>query len=390
MRLLQKTYDSFVRAGALLDAEQKARLKEINGQLSLTAVKFGNNILAENNNFVLELKSDELDGLPAGIRDAAREKAQQMGKGDKWVFTLHKPSLIPLLTYSTRRDLREKIYKAYLNRCNNGDEYDNKQLINDFIRLRTEKAHLLGYPSYAAYVVADEMAGTTDAVYGLLDQIWTPALERAKGELAEMDTLLQKDIPGATFESWDWWYYAEKLRKQNYALDEEMLRPYFSLENVQGGIFYLANRLYGITFQPIVVPLYHPDAVAYEVLDADGSHLGVLYFDYFPRDGKSQAPGAATMSSRPIRTASACARGECCLQLHAPGTQYARTADARRDGNALPRIRPCAPLPVSRREYRGLSEVEGDFVELLRRSWRTGHSNPRCWSTMPCITARAK
>ena len=235
MRLLQKTYDSFVRAGALLDAEQKARLKEINGQLSLTAVKFGNNILAENNNFVLELKSDELDGLPAGIRDAAREKAQQMGKGDKWVFTLHKPSLIPLLTYSTRRDLREKIYKAYLNRCNNGDEYDNKQLINDFIRLRTEKAHLLGYPSYAAYVVADEMAGTTDAVYGLLDQIWTPALERAKGELAEMDTLLQKDIPGATFESWDWWYYAEKLRKQNYALDEEMLRPYFSLENVQGG-----------------------------------------------------------------------------------------------------------------------------------------------------------
>ena len=167
MRLLQKTYDSFVRAGALLDAEQKARLKEINGQLSLTAVKFGNNILAENNNFVLELKSDELDGLPAGIRDAAREKAQQMGKGDKWVFTLHKPSLIPLLTYSTRRDLREKIYKAYLNRCNNGDEYDNKQLINDFIRLRTEKAHLLGYPSYAAYVVADEMAGTTDAVYGL-------------------------------------------------------------------------------------------------------------------------------------------------------------------------------------------------------------------------------
>ena len=197
-------------------------------------------------------------------------------------------SLIPLLTYSTRRDLREKIYKAYLNRCNNGDEYDNKQLINDFIRLRTEKAHLLGYPSYAAYVVADEMAGTTDAVYGLLDQIWEPALERAKGELSEMDTLLQKDIPGATFESWDWWYYAEKLRKQNYALDEEMLRPYFSLENVQGGIFYLANRLYGITFQPVVVPLYHPDAVAYQVLDADGSHLGVLYFDYFPRDGKSQ------------------------------------------------------------------------------------------------------
>ena len=365
MRLLQKTYDSFVRAGALLDAEQKARLKEINGQLSLTAVKFGNNILAENNNFVLELKSDELDGLPAGIRDAAREKAQQMGKGDKWVFTLHKPSLIPLLTYSTRRDLREKIYKAYLNRCNNGDEYDNKQLINDFIRLRTEKAHLLGYPSYAAYVVADEMAGTTDAVYGLLDQIWTPALERAKGELSEMDTLLQKDIPGATFESWDWWYYAEKLRKQNYALDEEMLRPYFSLENVQGGIFYLANRLYGITFQPIVVPLYHPDAVAYEVLDADGSHLGVLYFDYFPRDGKSQgawcgnyveqtykdgkrvAPVVSVVCNftRPVRNTPAL------LTLDETETLFHEF------GHALHFL-------FHDVKYRGLSEVEGDFVEL--------------------------
>jgi len=365
MRLLQKTYDSFVRAGALLDAEQKARLKEINGQLSLTAVKFGNNILAENNNFVLELKSDELDGLPAGIRDAAREKAQQMGKGDKWVFTLHKPSLIPLLTYSTRRDLREKIYKAYLNRCNNGDEYDNKQLINDFIRLRTEKAHLLGYPSYAAYVVADEMAGTTDAVYGLLEEIWTPALESAKGELAEMDTLLQKDIPGATFESWDWWYYAEKLRKQNYALDEEMLRPYFSLENVQGGIFYLANRLYGITFQPIVVPLYHPDAVAYEVLDADGSHLGVLYFDYFPRDGKSQgawcgnyveqtykdgkrvAPVVSVVCNftRPVRNTPAL------LTLDETETLFHEF------GHALHFL-------FHDVKYRGLSEVEGDFVEL--------------------------
>ena len=365
MRLLQKTYDSFVRAGALLGPEQKARLKEINGQLSLTAVKFGNNILAENNNFVLELKSDELDGLPAGIRDAAREKARQMGKGDKWVFTLHKPSLIPLLTYSTRRDLREKIYKAYLNRCNNGDEYDNKQLINDFIRLRTEKAHLLGYPSYAAYVVADEMAGTTDAVYGLLGQIWEPALERAKGELSEMDTLLQKDIPGATFESWDWWYYAEKLRKQNYALDEEMLRPYFSLENVQGGIFYLANRLYGITFQPVVVPLYHPDAVAYQVLDADGSHLGVLYFDYFPRDGKSQGAWCGNYVEQTYKDGKRVApvvSVVCNFTRPVGNTPALLTLDETETlfhefGHALHFL-------FHDVKYRGLSEVEGDFVEL--------------------------
>lgn len=364
-RLLQKTYDAFVRAGALLGEKEKARLKEINGQLSLTAVKFGNNILAENNNFALELAADELDGLPAGIRDAAQEKAREMGKSGKWVFTLHKPSLIPFLTYSSKRDLREKIYKAYLNRCNNGDAYDNKQLINDFIRLRTEKAKLLGYPSYAAYVVADEMAGTTDAVYSLLDEIWTPALERAKGELADMDKLLQQDEPGATFESWDWWYYAEKVRKQNYALDEEMLRPYFSLENVQGGIFYLANRLYGITFQPVVAPLYNPEAVAYEVLDADESHLGVLYFDYFPRSGKSQgawcgnyveqtykdgkrvAPVVSIVCNftRPVRNTPAL------LTLDETETLFHEF------GHALHFL-------FHDVKYRGLSEVEGDFVEL--------------------------
>ena len=156
-RLLEKTYRGFVRAGALLDAEQKARLKAINGELSLASVKFGQNILAENNNYTLMLESSDLDGIPANVRDQAREKAEAMGKKGKYAFTLHKPSLIPFLTYSQKRELREEIYKAYLNRCNNGDEYDNKQLINDFIRLRTEKAHLLGYPSYADYVV-DEKA----------------------------------------------------------------------------------------------------------------------------------------------------------------------------------------------------------------------------------------
>lgn len=365
-RLLQKTYDGFVRAGALLGAEQKARLKAINEELAVTSVKFGNNLLAENNDFVLELKADQLDGLPSGIRDAAREKARSMGKGsDTWVFTLHKPSLIPFLTYSSRRDLRERIYKAYLNRGNNGDEYDNKQLINDFIRLRTEKAHLLGYPSYAAYVVADEMAGTTDAVYGLLNEVWTPALERAKGELAEMEELFRADEPEGRFESWDWWYYAEKLRKQNYALDEEMLRPYFSLPNVQSGIFFLANRLYGITFRPIAVPVYHPEATAYEVLDADESHLGVLYFDFFPREGKSQGAWCGNYVEQTYKEDKRVA------PVLSIVTNFTRPV------NGMPAL-----LTVDETEtlfhefghalhflfhdvkYRGLSEVEGDFVEL--------------------------
>lgn len=289
-RLLQKTYNGFVRSGALLDAEQKERLKQINEELSRVSVRYGNNLLAENNNFRLELSTEEeLDGLPANVRDAAKEKAKSLGlDAKKWVFTLHQPSRIPFLTNASRRDLREKLYKGYLERGNHDDEYDNKQLVNDFIRLRTEKAHLLGYPSYADYVIADQMAKTPGAVYNLLDEIWIPALDRAKGELAEMDSLLQRDVPNATFESWDWWYYAEKVRRQKYNLDEEMLKPYFSLENVQTGIFFLANRLYGLTFRPIVVPTYHKEVSAFEVMDADQSHLGVLYFDFFPRDGKSQ------------------------------------------------------------------------------------------------------
>ena len=372
-RLLEKTYRDFVRAGALLDAEQKARLKAINGELSLAAVKFGQNILAENGNYALVLESADLDGIPSNVRDQAREKAEATGKKGKYVFTLHKPSLIPFLTYSQKRELREEIYKAYLNRCNNGDEYDNKQLINDFIRLRTEKAHLLGYPSYADYVVADEMAGTTDAVYKLLNEIWTPALERAKGELAEMEELFRKDHPDGEFASWDWWYYAEKVRKQKYQLEEELLRPYFSLENVQSGIFFLANRLYGITFRPIVVPLYHPDAIAYEVLDADESHLGVLYFDYFPRDGKSQgawcgnyveqtyedgkrvAPVVSIVCNftRPTSNAPAL------LTLDETETLFHEF------GHALHFL-------FHDVKYRGLTEVEGDFVELpsqLMENW---------------------
>ena len=372
-RLLEKTYRDFVRAGALLDAEQKARLKAINEELSLTSVKFGQNILAENNNYALELTAADLDGVPVSARDQARDKAEAMGRKGKYVFTLHKPSLIPFLTYASKRELREEIYKAYINRCNNGDQYDNKQLINDFIRLRTEKAHLLGYPSYAAYVVADQMAGTTDAVYGLLEEIWTPALESAKGELSEMEALFKKDFPDGEFASWDWWYYAEKVRKQKYALDEEMLRPYFSLENVQGGIFFLANRLYGITFRPIVVPLYHPDATAYEVLDVDQSHLGVLYFDYFPRDGKSQGAWCGNYVEQTYEDGKRVAPVVsivCNFTRPVGDTPALLTLDETETlfhefGHALHFL-------FHDVKYRGLMEVEGDFVELpsqLMENW---------------------
>ena len=365
LRLLTKTYKEFERSGALLEGAEKERLRQINEELSHTSVKYGQNLLAENNGFVLELDSKELDGLPSSVREPAREKADAAGKKGKYLFTLQKPSWIPFLTHSTRRDLREKLYKAYLNRGNNGNEYDNKQPINDFIRLRTEKAHLLGFDSYADYVVANEMAGTTKAVYRLLDEIWTPAVQRATKELEAMKTLFEADHPNEQFASWDWWYYAEKVRRRDYAVDEEMLRPYFALENVRGGIFFLANRLYGITFRPISAPLYHEEVSAYEVLDSNDEHLGVLCFDFHPREGKGQgawcgnyveqsyldgkrvAPVVAIVCNFTRPTASTPAL----LTLDETETLFHEF------GHALHFL-------FHDVKYRGLSEVEGDFVEL--------------------------
>ncbi|MBO5686463.1 MAG: M3 family metallopeptidase [Alistipes sp.] len=365
LRLLTKTYNDFERSGALLEGAEKERLRQINEELSHTSVKYGQNLLAENNGFVLELDSKELDGLPSSVREPAREKAEAAGKKGKYLFTLQKPSWIPFLTHSTRRDLREKLYKAYLNRGNNGNEYDNKQPINDFIRLRTEKAHLLGFDSYADYVVANEMAGTTKAVYRLLDEIWTPAVQRATKELEAMKTLFDADHPNEQFASWDWWYYAEKVRRRDYAVDEEMLRPYFALENVRGGIFFLANRLYGITFRPISAPLYHEEVSAYEVLDSNDEHLGVLCFDFHPREGKGQgawcgnyveqsyldgkrvAPVVAIVCNFTRPTASTPAL----LTLDETETLFHEF------GHALHFL-------FHDVKYRGLSEVEGDFVEL--------------------------
>ena len=285
IRLVEKMYDGAVRQGALLKGEQKERLQKINEELSLLTVKFDNNLLAETNDFKLELSGKECKELPKAVRDAAQED-----NDDKFVFTLHKPSLIPFLTYSQNRELREKIYKAYLNRGNNENKHDNKAIINDMIRLRIEKANLLGYKSYADYVTSEQMAGSPKAVYELLEGIFTQANEKAKEELTEMNTMFKRDNSGENdkFASWDWWYYAEKVRKQKYNLNEEMTSPYFALDNVRQGAFNLANRLYGLTFRPIVVPQYHNEASAYEVLDTDGSHLGVLYFDFHPRASKSQ------------------------------------------------------------------------------------------------------
>lgn len=299
IRLTEKIYDRFVRSGAKLTPQQKERLAQINSELSTKSVAFGRNLLAENKEFCIILDQSDLSGLPANIRTAAGLAAEQRGvEGEKWLFTTSKPSMLPFLTYSDRRDLREQLYKGYLEKCNHDDETDNKQVVNDIIRLRTLRANLLGFDSHADYVLDNVMAKSANQVYALLDEIWVPALNRAKEELAEMKQIKKSETGSDDFQPWDWWYYAEKVRKQKYNLDQEVLRPYFALNNVQQGIFRLSNRLYGLTFRPVSAPVYNDECSVFEVLDVDNTHLGVLYLDFFPRDGKKSGAWCGTYRSQ--------------------------------------------------------------------------------------------
>ncbi len=294
--LLERYYKDFVRGGANLDEEKKPRLREINEELSLLSLKFGENVLKETNRFELVIDNqDDLAGLPEAIRTAAAETAEERGHKGKWVFTIHRPSITPFLQYSDKRELREKIFKAYINKGNHNDELDNKANLAKMASLRVERANLLGYKTHAHYVLENNMAKTPENVYGLLDRLWKPALEMAKREAKEFQSMIDKEGKDFKLEPWDWWYYAEKLRKERYALDEEMLRPYFELNNVIEGAFYVANKLFGLQFvERNDIPKYHEDVKVFEVKEADGSHVGILYTDYYPRASKR---GGAWMNS---------------------------------------------------------------------------------------------
>ena len=288
-RLVEEIYKGFVRGGAMLDSVRKSRLRELNREISMLQLTFGQNLLAETNAFKLVIENKEdLAGLPSGVIAVASEVANNdpTTKG-KWVFTLQNPSVMPFLQFSERRDLRERIFNAYTNRCNNNNGNDNKAIIAKLISLRLAKAKLMGYSTYADFVLDDRMAKNPENVYSLLNQLWKPALDKAIEEAAEMQKLVDKGGEGMAIEAYDWRYYSEKIMKQKFNLDEEMLKPYFKLENVRQGVFYVANKLYGITFTEVKnAPKYDPDVTLWECKDADGSHLGVLYLDFFPRTGK--------------------------------------------------------------------------------------------------------
>ena len=287
MKVLEDTYLGFVRGGAALSPEDKDKLRQINEELSVLSVRFGDNLLKETNAYKLVVENEnDLAGLPDGLREQAAEAARKAGMEGKWVFTLHAPSIFPFLTNAENRELRQQIFTAYNMRGNNGNEQDNNAIVSRIVRLRYEKAKLLGYESHAAYVLEKNMLKTPDRVFGFLQQIWDAAIPVARMEAAEQQKLINREGKTFRLQPWDWWYYTDKIKKEKYALDDESIRPYFEINNVRQGIFYLANKLYGLEFtERNDIPKYHPEVMTYEV-NRSGNHVGVLMIDNFPRASK--------------------------------------------------------------------------------------------------------
>jgi peptidyl-dipeptidase Dcp len=294
--LLEKTCRSFQRGGAGLAPAQQARLRALHAELALLCLKFEHNLLFETNAFRLVVdRPEDLEGLSAGAVEAAEEAGAMCDQEGKWVFNLHAPCLWPFLEQARNRELRRQMFQAYLSRCDRGNAQDNNGLAAKITALRSEKARILGYATYAEYALAESMARTPANAYRLLEQVWKPALERAAAEKAVLQACMDQDLPGARLEPWDWRYYAEKVKKARFDLDAQALIPYFPLEQVREGAFRTANRLYGITFnQRDDLPVYHPEVLTYLVQDRDGSFLGIYYVDYHPRPGKR---GGAWMES---------------------------------------------------------------------------------------------
>lgn len=301
-RLLEITYKDFIRSGAALNEADKNRLREINMELSKLALQFSDNVLKETNQYMLVIdKQEDLAGLPQSVIDAAAITAKNKGQEGKWVFTLHNPSRLPFLQYSERRELREALLKAYINRGDNDNEFDNKSIINKMVNYRIERSKLLGYNTFADYALENKMAQTPQAVFDLMGKIWERALPQAKKEAKELQAYINKEGGNFKLEAWDWWYYTEKLRKEKFDLDEAELKPYFKMENVREGIFMVANRLYGLTFKPVDnVAVYHPEVEVFEVNDADGSFIGLFYTDYYPRDGKRSGAWMSSLRKQQV------------------------------------------------------------------------------------------
>lgn len=287
-KLLEETYKGFVRGGANLSADEQAKLRELNSEISMLQLTFGQNMQKETNDFLLIIdKEEDLAGLNSNLIANAAAVAKAKGHEGKWVFTQHNPSVMPFLQYAENRELREKMFKGYTMRGNNNNENDNKAVVQKLVEKRLEKARLMGYETFADFTLEERMAKNEKNVYNLLDELWTPALAKAKDELKDIQAEITKEGKNFTAEGWDWRYYFEKAKKAKFDLDENQVRPYLKLENVRDGAYYVANKLFGITFKQLDnMPLPHPDATVFECKDKDGTLLGLLYWDFFPRESK--------------------------------------------------------------------------------------------------------
>lgn len=287
-RLLEETYKDFIRGGANLPDKKKEHLRTLNSDISLLQITFGQNMLKETNDFKLIAdKEEDLAGLPENLKSAAAEEAKKAGQEGKWIFTLHNPSVMPFLQFADNRALRKKIFNGYINRGNNNNAADNKEVVRQLVAKRLEKAKLMGYKDYASFVLEDRMAGNSAGVYKLLNELWTPALSKAKEEASDLQAIMLNEGIEDTLRGWDWRYYSEKALKKKFDIDENAVRPYFKLENVLTGLLHVVNKLYGLTFTEIKdIPKPHKDAVAFECKDPDGMHRGILYMDFFPRESK--------------------------------------------------------------------------------------------------------
>lgn len=295
-KLLERKYKIFIRSGANLSSENKERLRKINSEISVLSLQYGDNVLAENNAYELVIsKKEDLEGLPEEVIAAAAEEAANRDKQGEWVFTLHNASVMPFLQYASNRELRKQIWEAYQKRGNNGNKLDNRINVVQLANLRNTRARLLGYKSHAAFVLEERMAKTPESVYELLDKLWKPALEKAKAEEADIKKMMADEGIKGNVQPYDWRYYTEKIRKEKFDLDEQEIKPYFSLDNVREGIFKVTENLYGLKYKELTdVPKYHDDVTVWEVTEKNGEHIGILYMDFHPRPSKK---GGAWMTS---------------------------------------------------------------------------------------------
>ena len=288
LTLLEKTYKSFVRNGAKLNLEEAEKLRLIDQKLAQLSLKFGENVLAESNKYIRFVNDEaDLEGLPEGIKEAAAQIAEEKGQPGKWAFTLDYPSYVPAMTYAKNRELRKSLFIAYNTKCAKNDELDNRELIKNLIQFRHDRAVLLGYSSHADFVLEERMAKNPRTVLDFLESLLQKAKPKAEADVREVAEFAKKLEGLEDLQRWDFAYYSELLKKEKYALDDELLRPYFPLEQVIEGVFLTSAKLFGIVFTARPdIPVYHPDVTAYEVKDRNGKHLAVFYADFFPRPGK--------------------------------------------------------------------------------------------------------